>query len=179
MSENHDPRCEGGSDADQKVLSDIAKYDWHVMRVLETNELPGWAYSIGLYKNFGHPEIVIFGLNADLMHYVINAIGEDVRQGKKFESNKQYADLIDEYQCTLRTVKPKWYPAFLGFASWVYEGDDYPVLQCFWPDFNGAFPWDSKFDPKFRWNQPLLFHVDLKEARAEFLVGNMSLDAAD
>lgn len=50
----HDPRCEGGNH--QKVFDDVAKHGWHVVKVLEQAKVPGWAFSIGLYKNFKHPE---------------------------------------------------------------------------------------------------------------------------
>src|SRR5262245_35818580 len=126
---NHDPRCVGESEAEQKLLADVAEYGWHVMKVLETEETPSWAYAIGLYKNFQHPEILVFGLDLDLMHHIVNAIGEDARRGKKFEANESYADLIEKYQCSLRSVKHKWHSMFLAFASWFYEGADYPVLQ--------------------------------------------------
>ena len=81
---HHDPRCAGGSKADRKLLDDVEKYGWHVMKVLETAETPAWAYSVGLYKSFGHPEILVFGQDPDLMHFMINTIGEGVQAGKSF-----------------------------------------------------------------------------------------------
>ena len=44
---------------DDKVLSDIEEYGWHVVKVMEDNSGPGFCYSIGLFKTFGHPEIMI------------------------------------------------------------------------------------------------------------------------
>ena len=55
MSE-HDPRCEGINDA--KLLADVEEYGWHVVKILDTQGTPAWAYSIGLYENFHHPEIM-------------------------------------------------------------------------------------------------------------------------
>jgi hypothetical protein len=43
-------------------------YGWHVVKILEKHETPGWAFSVGLYKNFNHPEIVVFGLNDEVAH---------------------------------------------------------------------------------------------------------------
>jgi hypothetical protein len=80
----HDPRCDGGDD--EKVFTDVADYGWHVVRVLEKSETPGWAFSIGMYRNFNHPEIVVFGLDGDLLHSVINSIGEGVRTGRDLRS---------------------------------------------------------------------------------------------
>jgi hypothetical protein len=79
---DHDPRCEGIDDA--KLLADVEEYGWHVVKILEKDDTPGWAFSVGLNENFNHPEIVVFGLNGDLMHSMINAIGDDVREGKTF-----------------------------------------------------------------------------------------------
>jgi hypothetical protein len=72
----HDPRCEGVND--EKVLADVAQYGWQVVKVLEKDETPGWAFSIGLHRNFKHPEVVVFGLDSDLMHSVINSIGDEI-----------------------------------------------------------------------------------------------------
>jgi hypothetical protein len=166
----HDPRCESGEGSDQKLLDDVAEYGWHVMKVLDQPDMPGWAYSIGLHCNFGHPEILVFGLDPDLMHSMINSVGEDVRSGKSFEVDKKYPDLIETYLCTFKKVAPGWYEPFLGFATWFYVGADYPVLQCFWPDFEANFPWEPDFNPDLSWAQPLLFHANPIEARVhEFL----------
>lgn len=176
---HHDPRCAGESKVEQKLLDDVEKYDWHVMKVLETPETPGWAYSVGLYRSFGHPEILVFGQDSDLMHFMINTIGERVRTGKSFAVDERYDELIDAYQCTLKPVRFKWYPAFMGFASWFYEGDDYPVLQCFWPDFENRYPWDPKFDPQLMSAQPLLFHEEPVTARIQRLLESLDLEVIE
>lgn len=164
----HDPRCEGPSD--QKVIDDVAEHGWHVMKVLDQGDSPGWAYSIGLHRTFSHPEIVIFGQKLDLMHSMINSIGDDIRAGKTFEIDGRYPDLIEAYSCTFKPVRPVWYEPFFGFANWFYDGFEYPVWQCVWPDFDGCFPWESDFDEDFSGLQPLLFHDDAHAAGAcEFL----------
>lgn len=161
----HDRRCEGGEGSEQKLLDDVSKHGWHVMRVLDESERPGWAYSIGLYRNFGHPEILVFGLDPDLMHSIINSIGDDIRCGKGFEIGQNYPELIEAYSCTFKAVHPVWYDSFLGFATWFYSGNDFPVLQCFWPDFDSNFPWETDFNEEFASDQPLLFHANVDLAR--------------
>lgn len=127
MSE-HDPRCEGTDDA--KLLADVQEYGWHVVRVLEKGDTPGWAFSIGLYKNFHHPEIVV-GLNEDLMYYLINDIGEEVRKGKTFQVGGLYRDLIESYACTFKPVNQVWYRDFLGYANWFYKNQAIPCCNAF------------------------------------------------
>jgi hypothetical protein len=172
----HDPRC---NVSDQKILDDVAQYGWHVIKVLDKPDSPGWAYSIGLYRTFNHPEVVVFGLNADLMHAIINFIGEDVRSGKQFEQDKKYPDLIEAYLCTFKTVSTAWYYPFLGYATWFYKGMDYPVLQCIWPDKKSLYPWDGGFNADWVYAQPLLFHDDPKMALATDWLRSMDINAGD
>ncbi len=123
----HDHRCDV---SDQQVLDDVAEHGWHVMNVLDLPDSPGWAYSIGLYQNFDHPEVVVFGLNAELMHSIINSVGNDIRAGKRFMDGRQYPELIDAYSCIFKTVDVTWYYPFLGYANWFYKGTDYPCSNA-------------------------------------------------
>jgi uncharacterized protein DUF4262 len=168
----HDSRCDGADD--EKVVSDVAEYGWHVVKIPDDDETPGWAFSIGLYKNFNHPEIVVFGLDDELMHFVINSVGEDVRRGKSFAADGLYPDLIEAHTCTFKPVSKVWYGDFLGYANWFYEGENYPALQCIWPDKNNLFPWDPQFNPHWVWAQPLLFHEDAESARTVALLESMA-----
>ena len=157
-----------------RTFSDVAEFGWHVLNVFETDDTPGWAFSIGLYKTFNHPEIIVFGLNDDLMHSVINYIGEEVREGKSFREDGLYPDLIEAYSCTFKSVNQIWYQPFLGYANWFYQDHAYPVLQCIWPDKNTRFPWESEFNPDWVWAQPLLFHDEPESARTVALLESMN-----
>lgn len=168
----HDLRCE--TPEDEKLVAHVAEHGWYVLFVLEMDETPGWAFSIGLYQNFNHPEVVVFGLDKEVMHSVIDSIGEEVRRGKSFAVDGLYPDLIDAYSCTFKPVNPVWYYHFLGYANWFYQGQDYPALQCIWPDKNNLFPWDPEFNPQWVWAQPLLFNEDAESARAVALLESMA-----
>jgi uncharacterized protein DUF4262 len=168
----HDPRCEGLND--EKLISDVKKYGWHVVKILEKDETPGWAFSVGLFRNFNHPEIIVFGLNDEVAHYLINAIGEQVRAGKTVSVDGLYPDLIDTYSCTFKPVNEVWYDDFLGYANWFYGEQNYPVLQCIWPDKRHRFPWDPQFNPAWLWAQPLLFNEEVHSARTAALLQSMA-----
>jgi Domain of unknown function (DUF4262) len=157
--------------ASMKLLENVEKFGWHVMLITEEKDTPGWAFSVGLYHTFKHPEIVIFGLPKDGMHAFINVIGEDIRAGRVYRSDDADTELIPGYTTTFQTVEKIWYGPFLGYATWFYEGIDFPVLQCIWPDKKNKFPWDADYNPELLRLQPLLFHDEPKAARAEhFLV---------
>jgi len=152
-------------DSDRKLLSDIERVGWHVVMIQEYDSIPGWAFSVGLFKTFNHPEIVVFGLPLELSGQVINGIGTDIQRGITFNPSQEYRDILEDVLCTFRPVTQRWYPPFLGYAEWYYRGDDFPVLQCIWPDKQQHYPWQPEFNKAWLRAQPLLFEPEPEEAR--------------
>ena len=142
------------SDADAKVISDINEYGWHVVKVFSKSGGPDFAYSIGLYESFRHPEILVVGLALDTMHQIINNIGADVKTGKTFEAGSQYADILDNYDCAFREVLKDYYGDLFGWGMSHYKGTEFPATQCVWPNRDHRFPWDSDSDSNFKQAQP-------------------------
>ena len=71
-----------------------------------------------------------------------------------------------------------WVPTFLGNAAWFYRSPDFPVLQCFWPDAQGRFPWDPACDPDWRQDQPLLYEADRERALSPALIADLEREGA-
>jgi hypothetical protein len=143
-------------DIERKLVSDIEEFGWHVIMIGEDDEGPAFAYSIGLFKSFRHPEIIVFGLDVNLMHRMINLIGEEVRQGRRFADGDAAPGILENYDVRFLTVASRHYHEHVGYARWFYKGDDFPVLQCLWPDKKGRFPTDPGFAKALRPRQPLL-----------------------
>jgi hypothetical protein len=141
---------------EKKLVSDVEGYGWHVIRIADDDEGPGFAYSIGLFKSFGHPEIIVFGLDGMLMHRMINLIGEEIRQGRRFADGDAASGILEGYDVRFREVACRHYHEHCGYARWFYQGDDFPVLQCLWPDKKGRFPTDTGFARALRPRQPSL-----------------------
>jgi hypothetical protein len=155
-----DVRQRGGlKPADQKFLSIIETHGWHVTRVFnrEGDSGPEWAYSTGLFHSYGHPEILIVGLELDIMGRIINIIGAEVKGGKQYQPGQEYADILANYGCQFREVQRTQYRDYVGWSIWFYEADPFPLLQCFWPDREGHYPWDPDCSEAVADQQPLLF----------------------
>ena len=60
-----------------------------------------------------------------------------------------------------------------GDGVLIYKGQNYPALQCIWPDKSNRFPWEPDFNPNWLWAQPLLFHEQPANARADILLKSM------
>jgi len=76
--------------------------------------------------------------------------------GAQCETYEIYEEFIEGYECTFIPVKPNEFKEYLLSSVWLYEGDDFPVLQLVFQDENHLWPWDEETSDRFVLNQPLL-----------------------
>ena len=94
------PRRSGDADIDERdrnLLLRLERHEWFVMKVGAGDGEPAFAYSLGLFENFNHPEISLFGLDLDTMHTLINDVGELVRSGQRFDAGDTSDRLLDGF----------------------------------------------------------------------------------
>jgi hypothetical protein len=155
-----------GRDLDERernVLEQVECYGWSVTNIREQDGKPGWAFTVGLFENFSHPEITIFGLKPESRHSILNWIGQNVRDGVSFGGDKEHDWVLDGFGCWSRDVQKLWYRDLFGWAIWFYGGTNFPVVQCLWPAEDGSYPWQAQ--SAFVGRQPLLYEADLLSAR--------------
>jgi len=138
-----------------KLMSDVERHGWSVMKV-SNDAVPDFAYSVGLHRTFGHPELIAFGLDLDVMHRLINDVGEAVRGSARFRSGAISDAFLEGFGVTFRAVPQYQYAGHLGWARWFYDSDDFPALQLVYPDRHGRWPWQSGVSEEFRAIQPVL-----------------------
>ncbi len=145
-------------DSDRKLLADVERVGWHVVGVYDDEGSPGFAFSVGLFHTFDHPEIIVFGLPDVEAARIINIIGLQVQAGTRFEANDLSDDVAEGLPVAFKMVPESFYREYLGYALWFYRGFDFPVLQCVWPDEAGLFAWQDGYDHRFDQMQPILAH---------------------
>jgi hypothetical protein len=143
---------------EKKLVDDVDTYGCHVIQVRPQQDIPGWSYTIGLHEILGQSEIIVIGLKEDLAHSLLNEVTRQMKEGVKFVDSHREKELLANVECEFRTVEQRWLRQAMGYAVWFYEGDDFPVLQCVYPDLENRFPWEAGFDSSWRFRQPLLFH---------------------
>jgi hypothetical protein len=152
------------------VIRDVNTSGWHAAVVDPHRGHHGWAFTIGFTQTFAHPEVVVFGLPADVLRAVLDAIGCELRAGRMFADGEDNAILAPPYRCVFRDVDAAWRDLVLPGAAWFYGGRPFSALQLVWPDRGHRFPWETEFDPDLIAFQPLLFHAEAAAARvAAFL----------
>jgi hypothetical protein len=141
---------------EKKVLDDVKARGWHVMKVLEDNQGPGFAYTIGLQHSFQHPELIVVGLPADLSHLTLNIAGQANQRGARFVVGQQTHLFFEDRVCTFRMVPEAQFLNYLGWDLWFYDGPVFTAMQLLWPDAQGRFPWSIGVEVAFRDLQPVL-----------------------
>jgi hypothetical protein len=93
--------------ADEQLLSDVRTVGWHVVGIAADEEGPPYAFTVGLFETFGHPEIVIFGMAPERICRILNHIGDQIRAGKRFEAGISYLGVLEDYSCMMVAVDPR------------------------------------------------------------------------
>jgi hypothetical protein len=148
---------------EQKCLDDIRKYGHHVVLVGDSDEGPGFAYSIGLFETYAHSEIILIGLKFELAHVLINNMAFDIKNGRKYKNGEFHEDVLDGYRCYFGDVPVSKYPDYVGWDLWYYDGPNFPLIQCVYPTVSGQYPWDDDFPAETRWHCPLLSNAPKKQ----------------
>jgi len=141
---------------DDKLLQDIAGIGWHVIMVEATDYLPGFAYTIGLWKNYNHPELISFGLSVKTLHSILNIGGDLAKSRQQIKAGNIYEDFFENSRTQILNVDKRNIADYFGYAIWFYEQKEFPALQLVWADRNNKFPWESNFEIEFENKQPLL-----------------------
>ena len=145
-------------ESEEFIRHHVATTGWAVEYVLAgDDEAPSFAYTVGLYRNFGHPEIILFGLQPDVAQGVLNGCGHRVAGGVSLPLDTEVSDVLDDYPVRFRAVNDTAsYQAHVTYALWFYDGAPFPLVQLVWPTKSGCFPDAPDAEPWFRQLQPLL-----------------------
>lgn len=142
----------------QKVVDDLVacikgEPGWGVPMIFGSETEPGYAYTVGLESNYNHPELMIYGLPPELMHWAINELGQKVKDGHRFEDG----ELIKEMFNMPAIIKScnKSANDNLRLAHVIYGGQEFRVMQIYWPDTEGKFPWEDGFQKELAIMQPV------------------------
>lgn len=140
----------------EAIQQKIEQYGCYVVLIEPDDYLPGFAYTIGLYQKFNHPEIICFGLKLELLGALLNDACDLIKKGQSLKTVTQYEDFLNDYTTQFLSVDKEFYPNYWGYANWFYGSHDYPALQLVWPDRQHLFPWEIGFNADLKFKQPLL-----------------------
>jgi len=147
------------------ISRNIQKYGFHMVRISPEAEHYGryFVYSIGLFESLGHPEIMVFLYNKDTALELINLVANEVISGGRIDLNTP-DDRFSSVPVIFKEIDKSNFEEYLGIGVDYYNGTEFNCYQMFWPDIDGVYPWDSKYDGNYDVvDQPLLFQKNYDE----------------
>ncbi|MGB6058468.1 MAG: DUF4262 domain-containing protein [Microthrixaceae bacterium] len=149
----------GTSEVIEQLRSDIRDGEFNVAALVADQSSCDWAYSIGLSLSYGHPELLIVGLEASLAGVVVDMLGRAVGEGLEIAAGSRIeaSDSLVLETCTvdkLWLAQGAWFD--LGREVMLGWGQRWPeTIQLLWPDAEGVYP-SVPGDPEWLLTQPLL-----------------------
>ena len=146
---------------DEDTLRHIREHGCSIINISwgGSDKEPPFSFSVGLFANYNHPELILFGRNGDNASAIINEVRAHVAAGRKFADGDVSDEILsDDYKACFWKVPLMAYPAYLGTALWFYDKCPtvFSCLQVIWQDVNRRFPWDADCEPYMKDDQPLL-----------------------
>ncbi|GAA1990447.1 DUF4262 domain-containing protein [Catenulispora subtropica] len=138
----------------------VIEHGWQVLMVPADDAGPGWAYTIGLWHKHGLPELAMFGLDARVMHQLLNDLAKAAVNGEPAAADQERHGIVKGYPVVLKSVDYRWYEAFFGTAIGFYRRPPFDFLQVVWPSRDGAFPWQPGGDDLLNRQPRLWLHPD-------------------
>ncbi len=118
---------------------------------------PAYAYTIGLPALVGFPEIAVFGLTPVAAKGLLGLVVDACRGGTEIPIGVELVGLLDnDLRCAFAPVDIDRFGAFFETALAWYRGEPFSLVQLVYPDRNGFMPYESGFEQRLRFAQPLV-----------------------
>jgi hypothetical protein len=128
-------------------------------RLSDDDPGPCWTYSIGLWQQYQHPEILIMGLDSEVAGRLINWFNVAIRdEARRFADGAARDDVLDgDYICYFEAIPHARFGDYFAGDRWFYDGNDqFEAVQMIWSDLNHRYPWDQAAPESFRTSQPII-----------------------
>ncbi|MCX4578061.1 DUF4262 domain-containing protein [Streptomyces sp. NBC_01571] len=132
------------SEIQLKIGRDVESVGWSWIWVFDPGEpaVPSFAYTIGLFRTFSHPEVVVVGLPESTSHAVLEAVFDSVESGARYASGSVSDEILNGFSVRFEDVSSVLAEENL-VQAFVFNSGEVEVLQMVWPEKNGKFPGDD------------------------------------
>jgi len=132
----------------QRISDDVREYGWHCLHVFPTQDgQTNFSYSIGFGESYGAPEVLIFGLEREKAHALLNECAHLLKGGHTIHPNTEDANVLaGDYKVVFRPVRRDCFGEYLGTAIRYYQDKPFGAVVMFLPDRHHCFPWQPGYD---------------------------------
>lgn len=142
---------------DRRVIETVLEHGWQVILVGDDaccshpdhdhsldddGERPGpaFAYTIGLGHRAGHPELLMSGLDPNVMHRALNGVAQRVMRGRRLAPGDALEDVLAGVPVAVERVSDAALDETVSWSGWFHRREP-EALAIVWPDGNGVFGW--------------------------------------
>ncbi len=149
-------------------MAHVEKIDWMIesagwafetvsARIDTLPPSPPYGYTIGLEDRFAFPEVVVFGMTGAAARGLVGLVADLLASGTEPPVSALFVGLLDgDLRAALLPVDVAEHRELFGTASDWFRGRSFRVVQFVWPDRSGWLPWESGFDERLRFAQPVI-----------------------
>lgn len=145
---------------DAKCIDNVLRFGWHVTLVHagDGDEVPSFAYTVGLPHRGGHPELVVSGLKMPLMHSLLNGVAERVLSGDRVQPGDLVEGALRGVPLLVEGLSDEGLRQTVTWSGWFHRRA-VPAVQLVWPDVDGLFAWQPGASPLLDERQPPSWRV--------------------
>ncbi len=140
---------------EQLILDNIRRYGWHSTSVGCELDTAIFAYTVGLFRTFRHPELLVFGLSPESSHRIFSSAARLIACGRPLDTDAPNEELLPGRCCICVDVPARQYADIVRSACWYYNGNRFPLYQVVWPSDDGLYPWHPTAPDAFTRAQPV------------------------
>ncbi len=121
---------------------------------------PSYAYTIGVPAICPFGEIAVFGLTPSAANGLVSLVIDALRGGTEIPLDVELVGLLDnDLRCRFAPVDLEARGQLFGTAASWYAGRPFDLVQLLYPDRNGFMPYETGFDQRLRYAQPVIGRV--------------------
>jgi len=136
---------------EQRMVEKVDEHGCFIMAVFDPDhEIPDFAYSIGFSKSLGQGDVLISGLDLDMMKRLLNDAYALCRDGFRLADFVRTSELFSAIDCVVREIaeehlRGEYMTSALWYAESIHGEPFMSAYQLVWPDKAGLFPWEDGF----------------------------------
>ena len=145
-------------DLDRGSIDTVLRHGWQVILVSDQGgcthhdhhhddvdhdhapSTPPFAYTVGLGHRCGHPDLLIAGLDPQVMHRALNAVAQRVMDGLRLSPGDALEDVLAGVPVAVEQVAEDALGETVTWSGWFHRRRP-EALMIVWPDRSGVFAW--------------------------------------
>jgi hypothetical protein len=118
---------------------------------------PAYTYTIGFPTHAEFPDVAVFGLTPVAARGLLGLVAELRRGGAELPLDAELIGVLDnDLRCRFAPIDLEQWGALFNTAVAWYRDEPFELVQLIYPDRNGWLPYESGFDHRLRYAQPLV-----------------------